>query len=104
MIFYTEMDKKIELFIQLLEVKRYISSSIETYANAFRQFLMHFKGQDVDVFTEKQIEQFINLQVTEKKISISYQKQLVAAIKFWYIGVLGKKKHIGLSLSRSWRI
>lgn len=43
------------------------------------------------MFTEKQIEQFINLQVTEKKISILYQKQLVAAIKFWYVGVLGKK-------------
>ncbi len=85
------MDKKIQLLIQLLEVKRYSSNSIETYVNAFRQFLVHFKGQDVDTLTVKQIEQYINLQVTEKKISISYQKQLVAAIKFWYNGVLGKK-------------
>lgn len=85
------MDKKIALFIQLLEVKRYSSNSIETYVNAFRQFLTYFKEQDVDVLTEKQIEQFINLQVTERGISVSYQKQLVAAIKFWYIGVLGKK-------------
>ncbi len=89
--FYTEMDKKIVLFSQLLEVKRYSSNSIETYANAFRQFLMHFKDADVDTLNEKQIEKFISLQVTEKKISISYQKQLVAAIKFWYVGVLGKK-------------
>jgi len=85
------MDKKIQLLIQLLEVKRYSSNSIETYVNAFRQFLMYFKGQDVDTLTVKQIEQYINLQVTEKNISISYQKQLVAAIKFWYNGVLGKK-------------
>lgn len=85
------MDKKIELFRLLIEVKRYSINSIETYTNAFRQFLMHFKGQDVDVLNEKQIEQYINLQVTERKISVSYQKQLVAAIKFWYIGVLGKK-------------
>lgn len=84
------MDRKIELFRQLLEIKRYSINSIETYISAFRQFLMHFKGQDVDVLSEKQIEQYINLQVTERKISVSYQKQLVAAIKFWYIGVLGK--------------
>ena len=75
------MDKKIALFKQLLEVKRYSFNSIETYCNAFRQFLNHFKGQDVDGLTPRQIEQFINTQVTENKISISYQKQLVAAIK-----------------------
>lgn len=85
------MDKKIELFRQLLEIKRYSINSIETYTNAFRQFLLHFKGQDVDVLTEKQIEQYINMQVIERKISVSYQKQLVASIKFWYTGVLGKK-------------
>lgn len=88
------MDKKIELFKQLLEVKRYSINSIETYVNAFRQFLLYFKEQDIDVLTEKQIEQYINLQVTERKISISYQKQLVASIKFWYIGVLGRKMHL----------
>lgn len=86
------MDKKIALFKQLLEVKRYSINSIETYCNAFRQFLNHFKGQDVDGLTNSQIEQFINTQVTENKISISYQKQLVAAIKFWYHGVLAQNR------------
>jgi len=76
------MDNKLELFRQLLEVKRYSTNSIETYVNAFRQFLLYFKGQDVDVLTEKQIEQYINMQVTKRKISASYQKQIVAAIKF----------------------
>lgn len=84
------MDKKLELFRQLLEVKRYSTNSIETYTNAFRQFLIHFKEIDVDTFKEKEIERFINQQVTVKNISISYQKQLVAAIKFWYNGVLGR--------------
>lgn len=88
------MDKKIELFKQLLQVKRYSINSIETYSNAFRQFLNHFKGQDVDVLTQRQIEQFINTQVTENKISISYQKQLVAAIKFWYNGVLAQNMQL----------
>ena len=88
------MEKKIELFIQLLQIKRYSTNSIETYVNAFRQFLMYFKEHDIDVLTEKQIEQYINLQVTEKNISVSYQKQLVAALKFWYIHILNKKMQL----------
>lgn len=88
------MDKKIALFIQLLEVKRYSVNSIDTYANAFRFFLNYFKGVDVDTLKEKQIEHFINEQVVKNKISISYQKHLVAAIKFWYNGVLGNKKEL----------
>lgn len=86
-----DMDYKINLFIQLLQVKRYSSNSIQTYVNAFRQFLQYFKGIDVDTLNKKQIEQFINVQVTERAISISYQKQLVAAIKFWYNHILDRK-------------
>ena len=88
------MDKKITLFIQLLQIKRYSINSIDTYTNAFRQFLNYFSGVDIDILKEKEIERFINEQVTKNNISISYQKQLVAAIKFWYIGVLDRKMRL----------
>jgi integrase/recombinase XerD len=78
------MDKKISLYIQLLEVKRFSPNSIKTYVNGLRQFLNYFVGQDVDYLTEKQIERYINELVTLNKISTSYQKQLVAAIKLYY--------------------
>lgn len=84
------MDKKINLVIQLLEIKRYSKSSIKTYVNALRQFLSYFKNQDVDLLKVFQIEQYINEQVLVNNISISYQKQLVAAIKFYFNGVLQK--------------
>lgn len=84
------MDKKIELFIKLLEIKRYSASSIKTYVGALRQFLNYFAGQDVDVLSPKQIEDFINEQVVSFGISISYQKQLVASIKFYYKGILNR--------------
>lgn len=84
------MEKKILLFRQLLLVKRYSTNSVDAYVNAFRQFLIHFQGQDVDGLSKSQIERYISLRVTESNISVSYQKQLVAAIKFWYNGVLGK--------------
>ena len=37
-----------------------------------------------DIETRADIENFINEQVTVHHISISYQKQLVGAIKFYY--------------------
>lgn len=85
------MNDKIQLFKQLLEVKRFSSNSMNTYVNAFRQFLLHFHDDDIDKLSEKQIEQYINIQVIQKKISASYQKQLVASIKFWFIHILGRK-------------
>lgn len=94
LVFLCRMDKKITLFKQFLEIKRYSNRSIETYVNAFRQFLLYFKDIDVDVLTEKQIVQYINHQVIERKISVSYQKQLVAAIKFWYVHILGKNLNL----------
>lgn len=84
------MDKKILLYIQLLEIKRFSPNSIRTYVNGLRQFLNYFKGQDVDYLNENEIEKFINEQVTIFKISISYQKQLVAAIKFYYKNLVNK--------------
>ncbi|WNM18056.1 tyrosine-type recombinase/integrase [Flavobacterium capsici] len=84
------MEKKIQLVIQLLEIKRYSASSIKSYINALRQFLKSFEGQDIDKLKISQIENYINQQVTINNISISYQKQLVAAIKFYYNGVLQK--------------
>ena len=84
------MDKKISLYIQLLEIKRFSPNSVRTYVNALRQFLNYYKGQDVDYLKERDIENFINQQVTVFKISISYQKQLVAAIKFYYKNLVDK--------------
>jgi site-specific recombinase XerD len=88
------MDKKISLFIQLLEVKRFSSNSIKTYVNALRQFLNYYKEQDVDFFKEKEIERYINEQVTVFNISISYQKQLVAAIKMYYKNIAHRDLHL----------
>jgi len=85
------MDKKIELFIRLLEIKRYSPASIKTYVGALRQFFNYFSEQDVDILSLKKIEEFINEQVTVYGISQSYQKQLVAAIKFYYAGVLQQR-------------
>jgi hypothetical protein len=47
------MDKKISLYIQLLEVNRFSPNSMRTYVNALRQFLNYFVDQDVDYLTER---------------------------------------------------
>ncbi len=71
-------------FVQLLTLKRFSPQSVKTYANAINQFINAFPERDLREISQQEIEQFINDQVTVKKISTSYQKQLVAAIKLLY--------------------
>jgi integrase/recombinase XerD len=85
------MEKKVLLLNQLLTIKRFSPSSINTYSNALRQFLAYHEGQDVDVFNDKHIEKYIVHQVSVKNISFSYQRQIIAALKFYYNEVLNKK-------------
>lgn len=81
----------LQQYIQLLTIKRYSPRTVKTYTNALRQFLAAFPAVDIEVITTKEIEDFINFQVTHKKISSSYQKQLVGAIKFLYQEVLRRR-------------
>jgi len=74
----------IDDFFRLLTIKRFSPQSIKTYTNAITQFINAFPERDLREISPQEIEQFINHQVTVKKISTSYQKQLVAAIKFLY--------------------
>lgn len=82
-------------FVQLLTIKRFSPQSVKTYANAINQFINAFPERDLTGISQHEIEQFINDQVTVKKISTSYQKQLVAAIKFLYHELF--RRHLNLN-------
>ncbi len=74
----------------LLTIKRYSYSSIKSYSHALKTFFDAFSGTDPAYITVHQIEDFINSLVVDKKISQSYQKVLVGAIKLFYNEILRK--------------
>lgn len=78
----------LEDFVKLLQIKRYAPNTIRSYSAALKVFLLAFPDRDVGLLSVKEIEDFINRKVTEEHISVSYQKSLVGAIKFFYHQVL----------------
>ena len=80
-------------YIRKLENRRYSESSIKSYCQAFREFMYHFSARNLEDITADEIKDFLNLKIRRDNISISYQNQLINAIKFYYEKVLnGERK------------
>jgi site-specific recombinase XerD len=85
---YGGYSNHLEDFTKLLEIKRYSVKTIKSYRNALNVFIKEFPNKDIAHLSVKDIEDFINRKVTQQQISVSYQKSLVGAIKFFYKQVL----------------
>ena len=75
-----------------LSVKRYSTSTMKTYMNCFKEFINHYSNIELTDITEEQIKQYMLYLVEDKKVSSSYQNQMINAIKFYYEQVLGKER------------
>ena len=71
-------------FEKLLQIKRYSNSTIGSYKNALLKFINSFPSLRPQYLQKSDIQFFINQQVVQSKISQSYQKQLVGALKLFY--------------------
>lgn len=84
------------LFVQKLKIQRYADSSIKNYVSVINQFLQiakrkYDKPQDI---LSKDIEKYVYWQVNNRKISLSYQRMIVAGIDKFYSLVLNENKNI----------
>lgn len=71
-------------FKKLIVVKRYSSKTVSTYVGALRVFCEYFKNQNLNDLTHEDIFRYIEHRIKDDRISFSYQKQLVGAIKLFY--------------------
>lgn len=72
--------------------QNYAANSIKTYQHCFQQFLNHFKGSDYRYISDAEIKTWLLGLVECKKISTSYQNQLINAVKFYYESILHTPK------------
>lgn len=79
-----------------LRLQRYAPSSIKTYKNALAKFLVAFASVDLEQLTLEQITQFLVSLQKREKISVAYQKQIVATIAKFY--QLYYNKHLDLTV------
>lgn len=75
--------KIIDDFVNLLRLKRYSPNSIETYKNVLIQTNHYFKKPFRDI-TDRDLWHFVSYMVNDKKISASYQRQIIGALKLFY--------------------
>lgn len=78
-------------FKNYLRSKRYSESTVKTYSEALATFLKFFAHKSVETIENTDIELFNNEYILKKKLSASYQNQVVNAVKLFF-SVLHEKK------------
>lgn len=81
-----------EGYLNLLEQKRYSSSTIKTYSAYFKDFMHAFSGRQLENISVDEINDYILFLVKSEKISVSEQNQRINSIKFFYEKVLDNDK------------
>lgn len=80
----SEGRKHHDSFIRWLSSKRYSPNTIKTYSDGLRSFLLYYKSKDVCELTNADVLDFNNDYILTKKLSASYQNQIISAIKLYF--------------------
>lgn len=79
-----EKTEQIRQFIRYMRSKNYSTQTIKTYTEAIRCFLQYFPDKTTTAISNLDVIDFNNDYIIAKKLSYSYQNQLVNAIKLFY--------------------
>ena len=75
-----------------LILKRYSENTQRTYKTAFADFINYYKTKALDEITDQEIKDYLMYLVEKRKVSASFQNQVINAIKFYYEKVMGRDK------------
>ncbi len=79
---------QIERFKQWLRSKRYSESTLKTYSDALKSFLVFYRDKPVESITNEDVILYNNEFILKNNLSSSYQNQIVNAIKLFFITVV----------------
>ncbi len=80
----TEGIAQIEKFKQWLRSKRYSESTLTTYSEALKSFLVFYREKPIAEITNEDIVVYNNEYILKNNLSASYQNQIVNAIKLFF--------------------
>lgn len=86
--------EQIEKFIRWLSSKRYSLSTIRTYSEALKSFLIFYNEKPVAEITNDDVIRYNNEYILNNNLSASYQNQIVNAIKLFFTTVRETKMEI----------
>jgi integrase/recombinase XerD len=85
---------QIEKFKQWMRSKRYSASTITTYSDALKSFLVFYREKPVAEITNEDVIIYNNDHILKNNLSASYQNQIVNAIKLFFLTVRDTKIEI----------
>ena len=84
-------DKALKNFIDQLTLKRYSENTIVIYKEQISRFFSYFPKTDPSKLTDENVKEYMLFLLNKKKISFSYQKQVICAIKFYFEKILRRE-------------
>lgn len=75
---------EIESFKKYLNTKRYSANTIKTYTEALQTFLFYYNEKNVKDINNNDVVAFYNDYILERKLSASFQNQVVNAVKLYF--------------------
>ena len=84
-------DKALKDFIDQLTLKRYSENTIVIYKDQIRKFFSYFPKSNPSDLTDEHVKEYMLYLLNKKKISFSYQKQVISAIKFYFEKILRRE-------------
>ncbi|MBG6062154.1 integrase/recombinase XerD [Flavobacterium sp. CG_9.1] len=75
---------QIEKFTQWLSSKRYSPSTIRTYSEALKSFLVFYREKAIQEISNDDVIMYTNDYILKNNLSASYQNQIVNAIKLYF--------------------
>jgi site-specific recombinase XerD len=97
---YSNARKCPDEYISKLKVIRYSQNTIRTYTSAFTDFINYFSKKELHEITNEDIKSYLLYLVEKRRISTSFQNQIINAIKFYYEKVCGGKKLPYITIDR----
>ena len=82
---------QIEKFKQWMCSKRYSESTITTYSEALKSFLIFYREKPISEITNDDVIIYNNDYILKNNLSASYQNQIVNAIKLYFMTVRATK-------------
>ncbi|WP_432221300.1 tyrosine-type recombinase/integrase [Flavobacterium sp. TMP13] len=86
--------EQIEKFRYWLSSKRYSESTVKTYIEALKSFLLFYTEKPIAEITNEDIIVFNNEHIIKNKFSVSYQNQIVNAIKLFFSTIQSRQVEI----------
>jgi len=91
-----EQALKIAEFIRWLKSKRYSESTIKTYSEAIKTFLLYYLNKAISDITNNDLIKFNNDYILKKNLSSSYQNQIVNGVKLFFQTIEQSKLKVDL--------